>query len=77
MSPVSDLTSFSNVNGAFAPFAGKIGEILYVTYWDTGGGFRQAGTGVIVRSGLLAFPIADIPSPAAAPPGVLSAPGTL
>ena len=75
VSPVSDLTSFANVNGAFAPFAGKIGEILYVTYWDTGGGFRQAGNGLIVRSGLLAFPIADVPSPAAAPPGVLSSAG--
>jgi hypothetical protein len=72
VSPVADLSSFSNVNGAFAPFAGQIGEILYVTYWDTGSGLRLLGNNIITRSGLLAIPVADIVSPAAAPPGVQS-----
>jgi hypothetical protein len=72
VSPVADLSSFSNVNGAFAPFAGQIGEILYVTYWDTGSGLRLFGNNTLVRSGLLAIPIADIVSVAAAPPGVQS-----
>jgi len=72
VSPVADLSSFANVNGAFLPFAGQIGEILYVTYWDTGGGLRLFGNNTLVRSGLLALPIADVVSPAAAPPGVQS-----
>jgi hypothetical protein len=72
VSPVSDLTSFANVNGSFAGFSGKIGEIVYVTYWDTGGGFRLLGNGQLTRSGLLAFPVADTASPAAAPPGIVS-----
>jgi len=64
VNPVADLTSFSNVNGAYAAnFAGVTGEILYVTYHDTEG-LRLAGTGQIVRSGLLAFPISDAASPA-------------
>lgn len=75
VNPVADLTSFPNVNGSFAPFAGQIGEILYVTFMDTGGGFRLSGSNEIVRSGLMAFPIADVVSPAAAPPGVHSAAG--
>src|SRR5262249_52827793 len=74
VNPVADLTSFSNVNGAF-PFSGKTGEILYVTFWDTGGGFRTAGGNNTIHSGLLAFPIADVVSPAKPPPGVQSAAG--
>ena len=75
VSPVADLTSFFNVNGSYTAFNGKIGEILYVTFWDTGGGFRNLATGQPIRSGLLAFPIADVVSPVAAPPGVISRDG--
>jgi Bacterial Ig-like domain (group 3) len=72
VSPVADLSSFSNVNGSFAPFAGLTGEILYVTYWDTGSGFNLLGNNILTRSGLLAIPVADVVSVAAAPPGVQS-----
>lgn len=37
VSPVADLTSFPRVNGAFSFFDGVVGEMLYVTYMDTGG----------------------------------------
>src|SRR5579863_310787 len=66
VSPVADLSSFANVNGGFSDFSGKIGEILYVTYTDSGGGMRLTSNGQIVRSGLLAYPVADVTSPAAA-----------
>jgi hypothetical protein len=72
VNPVADLTSFSNVNGSFASYSGQIGEILYVTFTDTSGGFRATGSGAIIRSGVLAFPVADITSAAAAPPGIIS-----
>lgn len=72
VNPVADLTSFPRVNGSFAPFTGQIGEILYVTFWDTGGGVRLSANNIVVKSGLLAFPIADVASPAFAPPGVQS-----
>jgi Divergent InlB B-repeat domain len=72
VSPVVDLTAWPNVNGAFTPFLNQIGESLIVTYTDTGGGLRLAANNQIVRSGVLAFPIADTVSPAAVPPGVLS-----
>jgi hypothetical protein len=75
VNPVADLTSFSNVNGSFSPFNGKTGEILYVTFWDTGGGLRLTGNNQLIQSGVLAFPIADDVSPAAAPPGVQSQAG--
>src|SRR5262245_48196953 len=75
VSPVVDLTSFPNVNGSFAPFTNQIGEILYVTFMDTGSGLRLTATGTPFRSGLLAFPVADPVSPAAAPPGVQSPAG--
>lgn len=75
VSPVADLSSFANVNGAFALFAGRIGEILYVSFTDNGGGFRLTSNGTIVRSGLLAFPIGDFTSAAASPPGILSPSG--
>jgi hypothetical protein len=39
-------------------------------FWDTVSGFRLTGSGTSIRSGLLAFPVADTVSPAAAPPGV-------
>ncbi len=68
VNPVADLTSFSNVNGSFSPFTGQIGEIVYVTFWDAGSGLRLTSTGEVVRSGLLAFPVADVVSGAAAPP---------
>src|SRR6185436_8034187 len=74
VNPVADLSSFANVNGAFAGFAGVKGEILYVTYHDTEG-LRLTTNGTLVRSGLLAFPISDAVSPAALPPGVLSGAG--
>jgi hypothetical protein len=72
VNPVADLTSFANVNGSFAPFAGKIGEILYVSFWDTGGGLRLTFNNKLIQSGVLAFPIADGISPASAPPGIQS-----
>lgn len=75
VSPVADLTSFTNVNSIYSPFNGAIGEILYVTYTDTGGGLRLASDNQIMRSGVLAFPIADMTSPAPNPPGVLTPAG--
>lgn len=72
VNPVADLTSFANVNGSYSPFTNKIGEILYVAFWDTGGGLRLATNGVLVRSGILAFPVSDEASPAPMPPGVLT-----
>jgi hypothetical protein len=79
VSPVVDLTSFANVSPAFASFANLIGEVLYVAFTDTGTGFNlnpsAPGTGELIRSGLLAFPVADIPSAASVPPGILSATG--
>ncbi len=75
VNPVADLSSFANVNGAFAPFSGRIGEILYVTFLDTGGGLRLSANNILVRSGVLAFPIADVLSPAQAPPAIQSVAG--
>ncbi|MCC6188006.1 MAG: Ig-like domain repeat protein [Anaerolineales bacterium] len=75
VNPVADLSSFARVNGSYAGFDGQIGEILYVTFWDTGGGLRMAGNNTLVRSGLLAFPVADLVSPAPAPPGTLAPAG--
>ena len=72
VSPVADLTSFANVNGAFASFAGQIGEIIYVSFTDTGSGFRLTANNTIVRSGVLAFPVADVVSLPATPPGIQS-----
>jgi len=73
VNPVADLTSFYTVNGNFTSFNGQVGEILYVTFWDTAGGLRTAN-GTPISSGLLAFPIADVASPAPVPknPGVIS-----
>jgi hypothetical protein len=71
VSPVADLSAFANVNSDFASFNGLIGEILYVSFTDTTGGFRTT-QGNLVRSGLLAFPVADITSAAVAPPGIIS-----
>src|SRR5215472_18148001 len=75
VSPVCDLSSFSRVNGAFASFNGLTGEILYVSFTDTESGFRTLANGKLIRSGVLAFPIADIVSAAPAPPGILSPAG--
>src|SRR5215471_15374500 len=75
VSPVCDLGSFARVNGAFAPFNGLTGEILYVSFTDTESGFRLLANGTLIRSGVLAFPIADIASAASAPPGILSTTG--
>ncbi len=72
VNPVADLTSFSNVNGSFNEFTGLTGEVLYVSFWDTGGGFRLASNGTIVRSGLVALPIADVVSGAVDAPSPLS-----
>jgi hypothetical protein len=73
--PVADLSSFANVNGSFASFAGKVGEVLYVSFTDNGGGFRLTGNQQLIRSGLLAFPVADITSATTAPPGISSPTG--
>lgn len=75
VNPVSDLSAFYRVNGWFVAFDGLIGESLLVSFWDTGGGLRLTVGNQLVRSGLLAFPIADQPSPAKSPPGVQSATG--
>ena len=75
VSPVADLSSFANVNGSYASYSGRIGEILYVTFTDTTGGLRLASSGQIVRSGLLAHPVADMVSGATAPPGIVSPSG--
>ncbi len=72
VNPVADLGSFARVNGAFSSFNGLTGEILYVSFTDTESGFRLLANGTLIRSGVLAFPIADIISAAAAPPGILS-----
>lgn len=72
VNPVADLTSFPNVNGSYSFFSGKVGEILYVSYWDTGFGMRLSGTGELVQSGVLAFPIADVVSPARMQPNIQS-----
>jgi hypothetical protein len=68
VNPVSNLSAFPRVNGSFSFFDGKIGELLLVTFLDTGGGMRLMSNGQLVRSGVLAFPIADATSPAKAPP---------
>ncbi len=75
VSPVVDLTSFFSVNGGYAPFNNLVGEVVYVTFTDTRGGLRLLSNGTLIRSGLIAFPVADVVSPAAAPPGVLSTAG--
>src|ERR1700733_7684159 len=83
VSPVVDLSSFANVNGDFASFSNLIGEVLYVTFTDTESGFNvilPPGSppslgGTLVRSGLLAFPVADIISGASVPPGILTPAG--
>jgi hypothetical protein len=72
VNPVADLTSFSNVNGSYASYAGLTGEILYVTFTDTTGAFRGTQTGALIRSGVLAFPVADITSAAPSGSGILS-----
>src|SRR5262249_8432240 len=68
VNPVADLSSFANVNGGFCTFAGLTGEILYVSFMDTGGGLRLTSNNTIVRSGVLAFPVADLISPNPASP---------
>ena len=73
--PAADLTSFANVNGNFASFAGKVGEVLYVSFTDNGGGFRLTSNKQLIRSGLLAFPVADITSGTTSPPGIISPTG--
>jgi hypothetical protein len=73
--PAADLTSFANVNGNFASFAGKVGEVLYVSFTDNGGGFRLTNGQQLIRSGLLAFPVADITSGTTSPPGIISPTG--
>ncbi len=75
VNPVSDLSAFPRVNGGFSYFDGKVGELLLVSFWDTGGGMRLIGNGQLIRSGVLAFPIADETSPIKAPPGIQSATG--
>jgi len=70
--PVADLTAFANVNGSFAPYAGKVGEVLYVSFTDNAGGFRTTNGQQLIRSGLLAFPVADVTSGTTSPPGIIS-----
>jgi hypothetical protein len=75
VNPVADLTSFYNVDSDYEFFKGKTGEILYVSFWDTGAGLLINGKYNVVRtgspivfsdtikSGVLAIPIADEISP--------------
>jgi hypothetical protein len=70
--PAADLTSFANVNGNYASYAGQVGEVLYVSFTDNGGGFRLTSNNQLIRSGLLALPVADITSAVSAPPGIVS-----
>jgi len=72
VNPVADLTSFANVNSGYSSYAGQVGEILFVTFWDTAGGLNTFGNGTPISSGLLAFPVADVDSTATAAPGVIS-----
>src|ERR1700752_474091 len=75
VNPIADLGSFARVNGAYSSFNGLPGEIVYVTFLDTEGGFRLLANGTLIRSGVLAFPVADIVSGATAPPGIESPTG--
>ena len=75
VNPVADLSSFANVNGSYSSYAGQIGEILYVAFTDNTGGLRLTSNSQIVRSGILAYPIADITSAATAAPGIISPTG--
>src|SRR5262245_3020896 len=59
VNPIADLGSFARVNGAFAAFNGLPGEIVYVSFLDTESGFRLLANGTLIRSGVLAFPVAD------------------
>jgi hypothetical protein len=69
VNPVADLSAFANLGEDYNFFAHKTGEILYVSFWDTGVGLltesRKAGFGLTetIKSGVLAFPIADDISP--------------
>ena len=72
VNPVADLSSFANVNGSYAFFNHLVGEILYVAFWDTSGGFRSNFSGQLIQSGILAFPIADVASPPINLPGIAS-----
>jgi hypothetical protein len=75
VSPVVDLTSFYSVNSAWAPFNNLVGEVVYVSFTDTRGGLRLLANDTLIRSGVIAFPVADVASPVAAPPAVLSTTG--
>src|SRR5262249_26084507 len=75
VNPIADLGSFARVNGAFGSFNGLPGEIVYVSFLDTESGFRLLANGTLIRSGVLAFPVADIISAAPAPPGIVSPAG--
>jgi hypothetical protein len=75
VNPVADLGAFSAINAAYAPDfpAGLVGEIVYVSFTDNGGGFRLLANNTLVRSGVLAFPVSDGINPAApAPPQRIS-----
>ncbi len=69
VNPVADLSAFANLGEDYDFFAHKTGEILYVSFWDTGVGLlaesRKAGFGLTqtIKSGILAIPIADDVSP--------------
>jgi hypothetical protein len=76
VNPVADLGSFARVNGSFSFFTDKVGEVPAVSFTDTGGGFRLTSNNTLVRSGVLALPVADEVSPAMAPPGIQSDSGS-
>src|SRR5262249_37926676 len=80
VNPVADLGSFGNVNGNFTTVfgggapgtTGVTGEILYVSYFDSESGLNLAPpNNTLVRSGVLAFPVADIVSVAPLPANAL------
>ncbi len=74
VNPVADLTAFANASGAYGNLDGLVGEVVYVAFTDTSNGFHLAGN-QLVRSGVLAFPVADVATPASPPPGVISIAG--
>ena len=64
-----EVGSGGSAGGRVVP--GATGEILYVSYFDSESGLRLTANNTPVRSGVLAFPVADIVSIAPIPlPGL-------
>jgi hypothetical protein len=72
INPVADLTAFAEIDNDYDFFGKKTGEILYVSFWDTGIGLQsrmpelnnsKIGLTETIKSGVIAIPIADDISP--------------